>query len=228
MPEPTSEFPESTSMSFGLTSTSKLGWECCTMPPCCGTGIYISDLAKTWGEDANVRKVACCGGNKNYAIENVRVQPNGKAYTYEFTQPCCDDRYIAVSNGSTEVGRLTHHTYCCPCGKVAAEATDALGKSRYSLHYATCGDIMCPCCKKTKTVKPGCCDKWMDTDTLYISGPAENPKEEVAATVSMRYNRCCPGCYPWWQGFKEVPNADEDDKALLMTFLIMNLNQRMK
>jgi hypothetical protein len=204
--------------SFGITSTPNPGWGCCNTPPCvcCGHPIYFSDNHKTWGETGSYH-LACCG-LCGWSVKNAKVGPGGNAYDYEYTKPCCGDGLLTVSRGGAEVGRLLLHSYCCPCDKTMINSLDTNGKSLWTLR-----SLPCKCCGGGGG---GCCNCscWGRSDNMWLSDGEGKPREPYVASAGWQYHRCCPQWYPWWFGYDAPPSSNEDDRAILLGFLLVHGN----
>jgi hypothetical protein len=215
-----------THVSFGITSTPKLGWDCCNTPPCacCKRPVYFSDNHKTWGAEGELIVPACynpytdiCGSVR---ILNARVSQGGPTYEYEFRRPCCEDHFISVKRSGIEVGRLTEFLYCCPCDKMAINAVDGTGKSHFSMWYPGCTS-----CRLFCGGSGGCrgCDMWRSVDDLWVTGPVGSQVEKVpVAVMRSQFHACCRGFSRWWRGFVSSPAASDDERALLLAFAFSN------
>jgi hypothetical protein len=215
--------------SFGLTSTPNPGWDCCNLPPCvcCGRPVYFSDNHKTWGE-TGAMTIPCCGCTE-WNINNARVNPGGLAYDYSYQRGCCSsDGALIVRRGGMEVGRLMTHSFCCPCDKTVINAVDTTGKSLHTLRtppFSCCGEgCLGPCggCGPCCTKRP-CCETWGRYDTLFLSGPEGFPMDPKTVRATFQYNACCRPYYPTWYGYDSPPAVSEDERALLLGFLFLNL-----
>jgi hypothetical protein len=236
MPSP---YPFGVGPSFGLTTTPDPGWRFCNIPPCCdcvcgGREVYFSDNQKTWGVTGEYHRKWCVCSGLGWSLSNAKTRPDGPTYVYEYHYEWCGTHVLAVKRDGKEVARLLKRRHlCCACDAVLLEAVDSSGMSRYRLispgcnsHRSRCGYKKSEMASVDNSRKSGgccrcCCHPWARFDNMWISGPAGTPTEPPIAMATAQFRPCCYFCYPRWWGFDAPPDVSDDDRAVLLGFLLL-------